>query len=104
MRQIEKAMCAAVKARKNWQSGNTRVESRRAENGGIETFVYLHGNKIYEEYENLSGCYEKYFSIAGWNTPTTRSRLRALGVSIRQKNYTPIYNGDAISSTAWITC
>lgn len=101
MRKIEEAMCAAVKTRKNWQSGNTRVESRRAENGGVEIFVYLHGNKICEVYENLSGCYEKYFSLAGWNTSTTRSRLHALGIGVSSKNFAPMYNGTEIDSYKW---
>lgn len=96
MRQIEKAMCAAVEERRNWRNSNTEVSVSKL--GTVH--VYLHGNCIYASYPNG----EKQFSLAGWNTVTTRSRLAALGVSVRQKNYTPIYNGEAISSTAWITC
>ena len=41
MRKIEQQMCAAIKADKNWSSGNTQVVT----NDGVST-VYLHGNKI----------------------------------------------------------
>ena len=95
MRKIEKAMCAAVKERRNWQSGNTRVEVK---DGGNLVKVYLWDNLIYTE------CLEdgvKRFTLAGWNTNTTRSRLNALGVGVTQRNWLPYYNGHEICSDAW---
>lgn len=80
MRQIEKAMCAAVKARFNWHCSNTQVKVN-----GNKVEVYLHGNLIYKE--NIAGVAS--FTLAGWNRNTTCSRLRALGVSVRCCDHTP---------------
>lgn len=67
---------------------------------GNNVKVYLHGNQIYEK----SGKYAA-FTLAGWNSNTTRSRLRALGVSVRCYNYAPQMevNGEwvDISSSKW---
>ena len=86
-------MCAAVKARKNWKVGNTQVV--RLDDGSV--LVFLHGNRIYEEY---SDGY-KLASLAGWNTLTTRSRLRALGVDVCQRKGEPCLNGQIISKYSW---
>ncbi len=87
MRQIEKRMCAAVRERRNWKESNTEV--RRVEGG---TGVYLHGNNIATFYDNG----ERFFSLAGWNTVTTRSRLNALGARVGQRNWEPYYDGERI--------
>ena len=92
MRKIEEAMCAAVKERRDWKSGNTEVV-----NAYWCVNVYLHGNLIYREY--LDGTVE--FTLAGWNTVTTRSRLNALGIEVRQKNFNAIYNGEEINESKW---
>lgn len=91
MRKIEKAMCEAVQMRTNWSESNTIVEVF-----GDEVTVYLHGNAIYRVVDGV-----KYFTLAGWNTPTTRSRLHALGVPVTQKHFAPMYNGVEIDSTRW---
>lgn len=68
MRKIEKDMVAAIKAKKNWKSGNTRVD---IEDGAV--LVRLHGNliaQIGESVLDISDC--------GWPTVTTRSRLNAV--------------------------
>ena len=91
MRKIEETMCAAVKARMNYKSGNTEVV---ISDGGSKAAVYLHGNKIYME--SSEGW--AWFSLCGWNTSTTRSRLNALGVHVYQRNWMPYYNGEEISS------
>lgn len=95
MRQIEKAMVAAVEARFNWRCSNTEVKVE-----GDNVKVYLHGNQIYEK----AGKYAA-FTLAGWNSNTTRSRLRALGVGVRCYNYAPQMevNGEwvDISSNEW---
>ena len=101
MRKIEKEMCNAVKAQRNFCVSNTQVICSRANNGGTKVKVYLHGNLIYEEYENLDGAYERYFTLAGWDTPTTRNRLRALGVGVRHINKRPVYNGQVIDKNKW---
>lgn len=101
MRKIEEKMLWAVRSWRNMKEGNTQVVVKKAENGGKELTVYLHGNAIFEAYQNLDGCYERRFTLAGWNTPTTRSRLRALGIAISQVNWTPMVYGQEISSHKW---
>ena len=103
MRQIEKQMVAAIKARKNFKSGNTEVTMTRNEYLGTCTaMVYLHDNliaKISFRPENVVA----QFTLAGWNTNTTRSRLNALCVGVYKCNRAPYHNGKAISSTDWYT-
>ena len=103
MRKIEKQMVAAIKARKNFKSGNTEVTMTCNEYlGTCIAMVYLHDNliaKISFGPENV----EAQFTLAGWNKNTTRSRLNALGVGVSCSNLVPYHNGKAISSTGWYT-
>ena len=101
MKKIEKAMCEAVNAQKSWKSGNTEVRVRKSISGNIEVAVYLFGNKIMEQYEDGDGKVEMFFSLAGWNTNTTRSRLNALGIEVRQKKGEPMWNGGRINPYGW---
>lgn len=82
-------MLAAIKARKNWKNGNTEVYFS---DGTSKCHVCLHGHCIYRKSDEGWA----WFTLAGWNTMTTRSRLRALGLDIRTKNFTPIYKGREI--------
>ena len=68
MRKIESQMCAAIKADKNWSSGNTQVVT----NDGVST-VYLHGNKIAMVDDTTMTIFD-----GGWQSSTTKSRLNAL--------------------------
>lgn len=68
MRKIERDMIAAIKANKNRPLGNTYVNPVI---GGVE--VHLHGNHI----ATLTDTGLR-FTLAGWPTPTTRSRINAL--------------------------
>ena len=68
MRKIEQQMNAAIKADKNWSSGNTQVVT----NDGVST-VYLHGNKIAMVDDNSMTIFD-----GGWQSVTTKSRLNAL--------------------------
>ena len=90
------AMRAAVEARFNWRCSNTEV---KVESGIVK--VYLHGNLIYKE--NIAGVAS--FTLAGLNSNTIRSRLRALGVSVRYYDYTPQMEVDGewvdIRSNEW---
>lgn len=97
MRQIEVNMQDAIKQGRNWKESNTQVVCEV--NGKYTSmFVYLHGNCIYEFTRNTeNGKSETLYSLQGWNTPTTRSRLRALGIDIRQRGGVPYYKGKAIS-------
>ena len=68
MRKIESQMNAAIKADKNWSSGNTQVVT----NDGVST-VYLHGNKIAMVDDTTMTIFD-----GGWQSNTTKSRLNAL--------------------------
>ena len=75
------------------RNGNTVVTNDET---GVK--VYLHGNCIYAVYDGVAR-----FTLAGWNTPTTRSRLNALGVGVYQKNWKAMRNGQEINSREWYT-
>jgi len=68
MRKIETQMIAAIKADKNWSSGNTQVVT----NMGV-SIVYLHGNKIAMVDDTSLTLFD-----GGWQSVTTKSRLNAL--------------------------
>lgn len=68
MRKVELAMIRAIERRQDWHKGNTSVEW-----DGSTCRIWLHGNKIAQFSYGLWS-----FTLAGWNTPTTRSRLHAL--------------------------
>lgn len=91
MRKIDNNVAIAVNNRYDYKSGNTRVE---VVNNNV--FVYLHNNLIYRIIDGAVS-----FTLAGWNTQTTRSRLNALGVNIKQKNYDAILNGRKIDPAVW---
>ena len=92
MRKIEEAMCEAVKTRTNWESGNTKVSC------GNFVKVYLHDNLIYRE--SVKEGF-KEFTLAGWDTNTTRNRLRALDVDVCHVGGVPVYKGEQISDERW---
>lgn len=92
MRKIEERMVCAVRNMKNFREDNTEVKKYKN-----VTAVYLHGNLIFERFDDGS----RFFTLAGWNTPTTRSRLNALGVKVCQRNFSPIYEGKEIDSNKW---
>lgn len=101
MRKIEENMVEAVKKRQNWKSGNTEVTVCLKPLNQIVIKVYLHGNEIYSLYEYEDGTQLIYFSLAGWNTVTTRSRLRALGINITQRKSVPLFNGEEVKKNLW---
>lgn len=88
---ISQKAANAFYAGRNFKLQNTEVTAH--ENGVTE--LYLHGNKIAERIGDVVR-----FTLAGWNTVTTRERLRALGIDVRTKQGTPYYNGQAINSYA----
>lgn len=75
--------------------GNTRVEVF-----GDMTYLYLFDNLIATK-DNSTGKIE--FTLASWNSVTTRERLQAIGVKVSSCQRVPYYNGKAISTTEWIT-
>ena len=86
MRKIETQMCNAISNNENWQSANTSVVTQQ---DGV-SFVYLHGNKIAEVYDDTITIFD-----GDHQTMTTKSRLNALcqefcldGEKVFQKNNT----------------
>lgn len=79
-RKIEQKMCEAVATRRNWQNGNTEVWLDV--NGQLK--VGLHGNviAIVVTSGRVMPCLD---TLKTWPTPTTMSRLRALGVHVYQR-------------------
>ena len=69
MRKIETQMNSAIRSRKDWQSGNTRVEITEDK----RALVYLHGNLIANVEDNLVQIFD-----GGWQSNTTKSRLNAI--------------------------
>lgn len=91
MRKIEAQMIEAIKSGKvDWSLDNTRV---MAIVGGFE--VQLHGNRIatIDEYGTVKVDIN---TLKRWPTNTTKSRLRALGVSITTKAGVVMIDGKTI--------
>ena len=68
MRKIEADILNAVKANCAIVTANTVVRK-----GPAGLTVLLHGNAVAQE---MNGTWA--FNLAGWNTPTTRSRINAI--------------------------
>ena len=77
MKNIEKEMLKAFNNRQDFKGANTRVIN----NNGV-TYVYLFDDLIATK--DYSGNIK--YTLAGWNTVTTRSRLNALGCNVSSKN------------------
>ena len=103
MRVIEAKMIAAVLTGSSMKSGNTEVTTRTREDGARITTVYLHGNMIAQNGTTAGWG----FRLAGWNTPTTRSRLNALlqGLEVSGRvqgvKGQPHFNGKPIDPHDW---
>ena len=72
--------------------------------------LYLHGNRIAEALPECDGTISYSFSLAGWNTATTRRHINAfldaVGRSswrVRTVKCAPMVNGRVISDREWIT-
>lgn len=84
-RKIEQQMIAALRARRDWSSGDTRVTATG--------HVYLHGNHIATV---GNGVQVNVDTLRRWPTPTTKSRLRALGVNVTTRNHCTYLNDQEI--------
>lgn len=97
MRKIEQLMNAAIEnitngsSAKGWSFGNTIVT-----NAGDRAKVFLHGNHIADVFNN--GKVEiNVPTLCRWNTPTTRSRLNALGAKVNTRKGTIYVDGVAVN-------
>ena len=83
-------------------AGNTRVISNTETDG---TCVWLHGNKIMEKVTET----EIRVTLAGWPTPTTRSRLNDIcefmgyGRLFHQHKHSQFFRERMIEATEWVT-
>lgn len=96
MRKIEQQMLNAIENRKAWQSGNTMVVPTTADNMA----VYLHGNHI-ADVGSILGANRMFLvvnqeTLRRWQTPTTKSRLRALGADVSTRKGITYLNNVAI--------
>ena len=95
MRLIEKAMINAINSRRTVALSNTLVRYNHHTN---TSDVYLHGNHIANVLSNdgeLVVSVNKE-TLSYWPTPTTKSRLRALGVDVYTKNHITYLDGVAV--------
>lgn len=96
MRKIEQQMLNAIENRKAWQSGNTMVVPTNTDNMA----VYLHGNHI-ADVGSILGANRMFLvvnqeTLRQWQTPTTKSRLRALGADVSTRKGITYLNNVAI--------
>tara|TARA_R100001369_G_scaffold29750_1_gene53410 strand:+ start:365 stop:661 length:297 start_codon:yes stop_codon:yes gene_type:complete len=96
MRKIEKQMIEAISSSKNWKSGNTEVIHTIGAGGIAYADIYLHGNHIAVTSPNVATVNPNKETFRNWPTPTTRSRLNALGVNASIKNFRPHIDGMAL--------
>lgn len=101
VRKIEKMMIDLIQAKTTCNLGNTRVEYfpelNEPTHARIEyAKVYLYGNHIGTWVYSYNRFDTNKETLRRWPTTTTKSRLRALGVSVHTKNYTTYVNGVAL--------
>ena len=88
MRKIEQQMLDAIHNKLDkWMNNNTAVfyisASESGNPNGARSEIYLHGNLIAEYWHDLPTPLEvDVKTLARWQTPTTKSRLRALGAKV----------------------
>lgn len=88
MRKIEKEMLVAIEQRKWFNKRNTCVDYVDAGNPhGLRAEIYLHGNHIADYWYESKTLDVDVRTLLFWPTPTTKSRLRALGANVYTKNY-----------------
>ena len=92
MRKIEQLMNDAIHNHVRWSLDNTIV-SPLDEN---TVAVYLHGHEIALINRRTGFVMTNVDTLRRYPTNTTKSRLRALGVSVTTKNYVTYLDGKAI--------
>jgi hypothetical protein len=90
-RKITEKASQAFFAGRDFKENNTQVK-----NDGVFCSLYLWGNRIAFYPVNLKK--KICFTLAGWNTTTTRERLRGIGINIKVKKGVPFYNDKEIET------
>lgn len=62
-----------------------------------DTVLRLHGNAIAMKWANG----RMFFTLASWNTPTTRRALGFVGVRVSQVKFEPVFMGKVIHADTW---
>jgi hypothetical protein len=89
MRQIEKKMIDAIQQGRNFTLDNTHVKI-----DANTAHVFLHGNHIASV--THGNVRVNVNTLRAYPTPTTKSRLRALGVNVSTKKGITYLNGEEV--------
>lgn len=89
MRVIEKKMLDAIQQGRNFTLANTHVKI-----DANTAHVFLHGNHIASVVNGNVMVNKDTLSL--FPTPTTKSRLRALGVNVYTENFVTYIDGEEI--------
>ena len=89
MRKVTEQIKESFELRQSKKIGNTETDGQT---------VWLHGHAIVKR--DLDGLVR--WSLAGWNTPTTRERVNGIvNAGVHQVNFEPVLNGQMINSSDW---
>jgi hypothetical protein len=89
MRKVTEQIKQAFNKGVSLKVGNTKTDGQT---------VWLHGNAIVKR--DPDGLVR--WSLAGWNTPTTRERVNGIdNAGVCQFKFEPVLNGQEIDSSDW---
>ena len=89
MRKVTAQIKAAFEQGTSLKVGNTETDGKT---------VWLHGNAIVKR--DPDGLVR--WSLAGWNTPTTRERVNGIAnAGVHQVKFEPVLNGHIIDPSDW---
>lgn len=89
MRKVTEKIKEAFEQGKSLKVSNTETDGQT---------VWLHGNAIVKR--DPDGLVR--WSLAGWNTPTTRERVNGIAnAGVHQVKFEPVLNGQVINSFDW---
>ena len=89
MRKVTEQIKQAFEQGKSKKVGNTETDGNT---------VWLHGNAIVKR--DPDGLVR--WSLAGWNTPTTRERVNGIAnANVFQFKFEPVLNGEVIDENDW---
>ena len=91
MRKIESMMLQAIQYRYNFRKENTSVLITPT-----HAAVYLHNNHIADVMYDSGEVAVNKEMLSRWSTPTTKSRLRALGANVTTRKGVTYLNNEAV--------
>ena len=88
MRKVSRQIKEAFEAGKSRTIGNTSTNGES---------VFLHGNQIVKREAG-----KVYWTLAGWNTATTRERVNSIvNAGVYQKDFEPYVDGKEVCPHTW---